>query len=41
MQYKVIIVIRESEKLLHTLHIGRWLPVSDSCHLIAIHTKFT
>ena len=40
MRYKAIVVIRESEKLLYTLHIGRWLPVSDSCHLFAIHTKF-
>ena len=41
MRYKVIIVICESEELLLTLHIGRWLPVSDGCHLVAIHTKFT
>ena len=41
MRYKAIIVVRESKKLLHTLHIGRWLPVSDGCHLVAIHTKFT
>ena len=40
MRYKVVVVIRKSEKLLHTLHIGGWLPVSDGCHLIAIHTKF-
>ena len=40
MRYKAIIVICKSEKLLHTLYIGRWLPVSDGCHLVAIHTKF-
>ena len=38
---KAIIIICKSEKLLHTLYIGRWLPVSNSCHLVAIHTKFT
>ena len=41
MWYKVIIVVCESEKLLHTFHIGRWLPVSNGSHLIAIHTMFT
>ena len=41
LRYKAIIVVLKSKKLLHTLHIGRWLPVSNGCHLVAIHTKFT
>ena len=41
MRYKVVIIVRKSEKLLHTLHIGGWLPVSDGYHLIAIHANFT
>ena len=40
MQYKSVIIVCESKKLLHTLHIGRWLPLSDGCHLVVIHTKF-
>ena len=40
MRFKAVIVVCKSEKLLHTLHISGWLPVSDSSHLVTIHTMF-